>query len=392
MYSLHDGYGSSYNSTITVSYSKISSYYDVALSDGYVDLVFEGHTHQRYVLRDTKGVYHMQDGGDNDGISHAEVTINCANDSYAVSEAKFLSTDFYSTSYADDPIVATLMDKYEEQIAIASKVLGKNDRFRDGDELRQIIADQYYKVGVERWGDAYDIVLGGGYQSVRSPYNLQAGQVIYGDVQSIFPFDNPLVLCSVSGSKLRSQFFETTNSNYFIGYGEYGELVRNNIDDSKTYYIVTDTYSSSYGPNGLTEIERYDDKTFARDLLAAYIEEGGLTTDLSEITLTSIPELLSIADALSDDEETTASYFVKGKVINIDNVTYGNMYVEDEDGNQFYIYGVYDSTGSVRYDAMAPQPQVGDTVIVEGKLKKYVSPYTGAVTLEMVNGKVHSIE
>ena len=53
-----------------VSDKDISSYYDVALSADYVDVVFEAHTHQSYVLRDTKGTYHLQGGGENSGISH----------------------------------------------------------------------------------------------------------------------------------------------------------------------------------------------------------------------------------------------------------------------------------------------------------------------------------
>lgn len=276
VYSLHDGYGSSLSSTTTVSGNL--SYYNTSLSGGYVDLVFEGHTHQSYVFRDAKGVYHLQDGGDNDGISHAQVTVNYVTDSYVVNRAEFVSADKYSASYVSDPIVSELMAKYDEQISIANKVLGYNARYRSGDTLRQIVADLYYEAGVEKWGKAYDIVLGGGFMSVRSPYNLYVGEVTYGDVQSIFPFDNELVLCSVSGKNLKERFFETTNGNYFIGYGTYGETVKNNINEFATYYIITDAYSSQYAPNGLTEIERYDAKTFARDLLAAYIEKGGLAS------------------------------------------------------------------------------------------------------------------
>ena len=45
---LHDGFEQSKsNSTTSVTARDLKSYYDVALSDGYVDLVFEGHTHQR---------------------------------------------------------------------------------------------------------------------------------------------------------------------------------------------------------------------------------------------------------------------------------------------------------------------------------------------------------
>ncbi len=271
VYSLHDGYDRSYSAQPTIT---SLGYYDSVLSNGYVDLVFEGHTHQRYVFKDGAGVYHMQNGGDNDGISHAEVTINYANGNSAVDEAQFVSTDKY-THLSDDPIVETLMKKYEEEISLASKVLGQNGKYRNSSEILKTCAQLYYEAGVEAWGEQYDIVLGGGFMSARSPYNLQAGTVTYGDLQSILPFDNQLVLCSVSGYYLRTKFFETTNDRYYIYYGTYGEEVKANIQNNQTYYIITDTYTSSYGPNHLTEIARFDETTFARDLLAAYIEQGG---------------------------------------------------------------------------------------------------------------------
>ena len=276
VYSLHDGYGKSYGSTMSIADGNLD-YYDISLSDGYVDLVFEGHTHQRYVLKDSNGVYHLQGGGDNDGVSHAEVTINYVNDTAFVNEAEFISTDAYD-SLADDPVVESLLTKYEKDIALADKVLGRNAKYRTGNELRQLIADLYFKAGLEKWGDRYDIVLGGGFMSVRSPYNLAVGEVLYGDLQSLFPFDNELVLCSVSGYYLKTKFFETTNTNYFIAYGDYGASVKETVDSNATYYIITDSYSSSYAPNHLTEIERYDSTTFARDLLAAYVQAGGLAT------------------------------------------------------------------------------------------------------------------
>ena len=102
-----------------------------------------------------------------------------------------------------------------------------------------------------------------------------AGPVMYSDLQSILPFDNQIVLCSVSGYNLKRVFFETSNSNYYIYYGDYGKSIRNNIDVNKTYYIITDTYTSSYKYNNLTEIARYDDNVFARDLIAEYIKSGG---------------------------------------------------------------------------------------------------------------------
>lgn len=272
IYSLHDGYGGK-NYASTISDSDLSGYYNTVLSDGYVDIVFEGHTHKYYVKQDSRGVYHLQGGGDNQGIIYVDVDINSVTGSSAVNIAKFVGTEQYN-SYSDDPIVDTLMEKYDEQVSIGNEVLGYNSTNLSGHELRRICADLYYEFGEERWGDAYDIVLGGGFFSVRSPGYLASGEITYSQLQMIMPFDNHLVLCSIKGKDLKDKFFESDNTNYFISYGEYGSQVKENLDPDATYYLVVDSYTSTYGPNKLTEIQRCDENIFARDLLAEYIRNG----------------------------------------------------------------------------------------------------------------------
>lgn len=271
LYSVHDGYGYSSNSG---SLPTTVDYYDTALSNGYVNLVFEGHTHRHYVLKDSKGVYHLQGGGDNDGISHAEVKINYANDTFEVQTAEFIDTSVYER-LADDPIVDTLLEKYIDRVSLADKEVGYNFRLRESTEILNTCARLYCEAGLKKWGDRYDIVLGGAFMTVRAPYQISAGMVKYGDLQNVLPFDNELVLGKISGYKLRTQFIKTDNQRYYISLSDYGKSVADSIQDSATYYIVTDTYSSTYAYNGITEIERYDSTTFARDLLAAYIEQGG---------------------------------------------------------------------------------------------------------------------
>ncbi len=272
VYSLHDGYEKSQSGTGTITQNKLSSYYDPSLSDGYVDLVFEGHTHQSYVLKDSAGVYHLQNGGDNDGISHTEVMINFANGTSFVSEAEFIETDEYSR-LEDDKIVENLLDKYEDTIANGNRVLGRCSSYLNSTELRRIVAELYYRCGVELWGDEYDITLGGGYLNVRSPYHLDAGEVTYSDLLMLFPFDNQITLCSISGYYLKKRFIETGNDNYFI-YPR--DLSGEDINPGATYYIIVDSYTSDYAPNHLRVIKTYDANVFARDLLAEYIESGGL--------------------------------------------------------------------------------------------------------------------
>jgi 2',3'-cyclic-nucleotide 2'-phosphodiesterase (5'-nucleotidase family) len=276
VYSLHDGHDQrSYDGMSVIAASKLKSYYDISLSNGYVDLVFEGHTHQRYVLKDAYGVYHLQNGGDNKGICHVEVAVNPITDSYHIQTAEFVATSRYD-SLPDDALIKDLLAKYEDQIDAADELLGQKARSRDSGELRRLIAQLYYEFGVRQWGDQYDIVLGGGYLSTRSPGYLPAGDVTYAQVLSLFPFDNRLTLCSISGRDLSSKFFNTGNSNYFIHYDNYGASVKDKLDPNAVYYIIVDSYTASYAPNRLTVVEEFNADVFARDLLAEYIKAGQL--------------------------------------------------------------------------------------------------------------------
>ncbi len=271
IYSLHDGYGKSVSGTGRIDAFGLSPYYDLSLSEGYVDLCFEAHTHKAYVLQDRLGVYHIQAGGDNStGISHAQIVMDL-DGKVTVTEAGLIErADFISSPGSD--LVQKLLDKYADTIGDITAVLGINDSYMGADELRQLCADLYFDTGLERWGDKYDIACGGGYFSCRSPRCLDAGEVTYEELQMLFPFDNTIVLCSTTGVHLNNNFFATQNDNYFITYGDYGEYVMNNLNPNGTYYLVTDTYTSQYEPNHLTVIETYDTDTFARDLLADYFK------------------------------------------------------------------------------------------------------------------------
>ena len=268
VYMLHDGGSGISGSTVTSS--KISAYYDVSLSNGYVDLVFEGHSHQKYLVQDEYGVYHLQHKGDNTGgISHAEISINSITGTFTVTESDLITTSTYS-KLEDDPIVQDLLNKYEDMISPANRVLGYNAAYRSSDWLCDKIAELYYLLGKEAWGDQYTITLGGGFLSARSPYDIEKGEVTYGQLQGIFPFDNDIVLCSIKGSDLLSKFINTSNDRYHI-YGSWGQ-----IDRDATYYIVVDTYTATYAPNKLTIVEEYTPGIYARDLLADFVEAGGM--------------------------------------------------------------------------------------------------------------------
>lgn len=275
IYMIHDGYDENSAGTMEITGQELSSYYDTALSQGHVDLVFEADTHFSYVLVDEYGVYHLQAGGNNQGISHVGVLIDKNSGNFFVHTAELLPASKYSY-LEDDPGVADLLEKYADQIAPASQVLGMNSQYRSRNAICQLVADLYCAKGLEAWGAQYDIVLGGGYMSCRSPGYLSQGEVTYSQLQSLLPFDNQITLCSIRGRDLISKFLETDNAAYYIKMTEYGQSIRQSIDPDGIYYVVTDSYTSDYTYNNMTVIATYDEGLFARDLLADHITDGGL--------------------------------------------------------------------------------------------------------------------
>ena len=68
-------------------------------------------------------------------------------------------------------------------------------------------------------------------------------------------------------------------------------------------------------------------------------------------------------------------YTITGKVTEIKDAKYGNLYISDDDGNKLYVYGLYLPYGGDRFDAMATKPAVGDVIVIQTVL----GAYNGAV-------------
>ena len=102
-------------------------------------------------------------------------------------------------------------------------------------------------------------------------------------------------------------------------------------------------------------------------------ESGTPETPAEPATLT-IPEAIELGNTFEKNQYSEEKYEVTGVIESITNTTFGNMYIQDAEGNKLLIYGLYNEDGSVRYDAMDPQPAVGDTITVEGVMGKYNEP------------------
>ena len=268
VYSIHDGGSGFATSGINNVTNRDISYYDTDLSDGYVDLVFEAHTHQRYILKDEYGVYHLQGGGENGYISCADVSYNAVNGKFDVHPRLIPNSVYAHSSIEGDPVVEQIFSKYFPDSNPYTTVLGTNSMRRQSDEIIKQVAKLYYDRGIKEWGSQYKIVLGGGYLNTRSPYRVDAGNVTYANLFSVLPFDNDIVLGKINGFMLKSRFLEGN-------YTYYATISSSEIENNKEYYIIVDSYTSTYRYNNITEVARLQGGIYARDLLADFVSAGG---------------------------------------------------------------------------------------------------------------------
>jgi 2',3'-cyclic-nucleotide 2'-phosphodiesterase/3'-nucleotidase len=381
VYSIHDDTNGGYTN------------YDTTLSGSYVDVVFEGHSHQAYVKNDAGGVVHIQGGGENKGLSHVEITVNALTGEKRVTEKEVVYNNEYK-NLDDHMPTEEIEDKYNDIIDFAYTVLGTVSRNYNSGAIADYVAALYLEAGIEKWGNEYDVVYGGGFLKTRDPYNLYAGEKTYADLLSLLPFNNKLVLCKISGSNLKNKLIETTNSSYH-GAVKSG-FNSSSINLNGVYYVIVDMYTAQYKNNNLTIVEYYDETTYARDLLAEAIKSGELdggTTVVKpseDYPISSISSALSIGESLAIGKETTEYLYYKGTISNISSPEYGNCYLTDENGNTIFVYGLKDENGT-RYDGMVNQPVDGDVVIIRSVIKKYQYPKTGEVVVELINSVVVAI-
>ena len=90
-------------------------------------------------------------------------------------------------------------------------------------------------------------------------------------------------------------------------------------------------------------------------------------------------DLVTANELAALGEGAKGQFYYGGIVTEVANTKYGNMYIQDQNGNTFYVYGLYDGANN-RYDAMENAPQVGDYVVV---YDDEVGAYNGS--LQLVN-------
>ena len=152
-------------------------------------------------------------------------------------------------------------------------------------------------------------------------------------------------------------------------------------------YIVDElgnvfTVYGAYDADGTNRYDAMENKPVAGDYVVilgilgqynnnAQMKNGWVQSITAPIT---IPEAIELGNTFEKNQYTEDKKVITGEITEVQNATYGNVVIKDAEGNSILVYGLYNANGTVRYDAMATKPAVGDTITVLGIIGKYNDP------------------
>jgi hypothetical protein len=100
----------------------------------------------------------------------------------------------------------------------------------------------------------------------------------------------------------------------------------------------------------------------------------------------TIKNALEIGIAHEHNTYTANKYYIEGEIVEIAHEQYGNMYIQDRDGNRLYLYGTY--VAGIPFGDLDTKPAVGDTIKVYGAIGQYNdAAQVKNSTIVEVNGK-----
>ena len=178
----------------------------------------------------------------------------------------------------------------------------------------------------------------------------------------------------------------------YIGFSAENSSVFTYIQDVNTWQVVIDNIKYGVGTyNAFETISISEFTYFSADkinvaggqfplafMLSSYAEtltpdEKPVAGDPAANSTLTIAQAIELGNSKVKDQYTEGKYYVTGTVKEIQNATYGNLVITDGT-NDLLIYGTYDADGANRFDAMASQPAVGDTITVYGIIGMYNAP------------------
>ncbi len=101
------------------------------------------------------------------------------------------------------------------------------------------------------------------------------------------------------------------------------------------------------------------------------MKDAALVELTEDAVVTPILDFNTAASNLTGTSESSPWFEITGTVKEDPQATYGNLYLIDGEGNEVYVYGLYDEAGT-RYDALTDKPAAGDVITIRGRVSRYL--------------------
>ena len=266
-----------------------------------IDLIVDGHSHS--ALKEgmwIKGTLIVQSGFYDKNLG--EVTVKLGKDGSKVETAKLFTKEYAMENVEEDPAVRAIVDEINrENEKITSVVVGETPILLDGErnDVRTgetNLGDMITEAMLAKTGAEGVITNGGGIRA-----SIQKGVISRGDIISVLPFGNYVVVKEISGQDLKDaiengvQSYPDTRGAFphvagfifkFNPMNEVGNKVYNitfnngeKLDLTRAYKIATndfmavggDNYTSLKGKKTVNEYEGIE------EILGEYIKANGIT-------------------------------------------------------------------------------------------------------------------
>ena len=208
-----------------------------------VDLVFGGHSHS--VLTSTVDEIPLLETNDlGRSVAHAQLAINKETKQVSVVKSE-VDSNLFAKQYQNNANIDMIYSQYNERYInpVKNQKLGKASGDFDERSLANFAVEAMYKKVHELYPDldtkaAFTNVNGG----IRN--TLRNGNITYGDIYSVFPFDNEIVIMETTGKKLNNYCAgNLNNAAFYQEVYEYGVLT----SSGKYLFITTDYLASNSG-------------------------------------------------------------------------------------------------------------------------------------------------
>ncbi len=249
-----------------------------------VDLIFGGHSHTTYstemklTKKDASGneyekvipLLESKDKGRS--LPHVQLKLDKKTKLVSPSDGYGCDVDPTSEEYSPDGDITSIYDQYKTAYINPSKnrYMGKFS----GKSSNEVLANLAVKAMYEKVKASYpDYECRATFTNVNGGIRaqLKEGDVTYGDIYSVFPFDNEIVIMKTTGKALKNYV-----SSIGLNVARYQNIYKlANLENDKEYLFITTDYLATNAQFFARDSVVNYTKINVRDVVANYFKKNG---------------------------------------------------------------------------------------------------------------------